>query len=162
MGKATNTPIQNLSIEQAAIHILRLIDRGAAPPSVDELKTILKRMAWVPDANCSTVLGEVRRVAARLHESYELAGKLPAGADFDAANAETARWRAALGELEDRVSNASGSYGDLMVLAEIARFGAAVGENGGTADLVADDLFVRPAVRLIEAVLQFGHSSSAV
>jgi hypothetical protein len=28
-----------------------------------------------------------------------------------------------------------------MVLAEIARFGAAVGENGGPADLVADDLF---------------------
>jgi hypothetical protein len=53
-----------------------------------------------------------------------------------------------------------GFYGDLMVLAEIARFGADVGENGRTADLVADAVFVRPAARLIEAVLQFGQSST--
>jgi hypothetical protein len=116
-------------------------------------------MAWVPDPNCSTALREVRRAAARLHESYEHAGKLPPGADFDAANAETARWRAALKELEDQVPTPPCSYGDLMVLAEITRFGADVEENGRMADLVADDAFVRPTMRLIEGVLQFGQSS---
>jgi hypothetical protein len=160
MTQATKPSIQRLSIEQAAIDILALINRTPAPPSVDEIKTILEEMAWVPDANCSTVLGEVRRVAACLHESYEVAGKLHPGAEFDAANAEIDRWRAALEDLENQVPNLPGSYGDLMVLAEIARFGADVGENGRTADLVADDMFVRPAARLIEAVLQFGQSST--
>jgi hypothetical protein len=160
MSKATNASIQNLSIEQTAIEILALIDRTPAPPSANEIKTILKKMAWVPDANCSTALGDVRRVAARLHESHEIAGGLHPGAEFDAANAEIDRWRAALEELENQVPILPGCYGDLMVLAEIARFGADVGKNGRTADLVADDMFVRPAARLIEAVLQFGQSST--
>jgi hypothetical protein len=98
-------------------------------------------------------------VEACLHESHDVAGKLHHGAEFDAADAEIHRWRAALKELQDQVPNPPGSYGDLMVLAEIARFGADVGENGTTADLVADDIFASPALRLIEAVLQFGRSS---
>ena len=117
-----------MSIELAAIEILALIDRKAVPPSADEIKTILKKMARVPDANCSTVLGEVRRVAVRLHESHEIAGKLHPGPEFDAANAEVDKWRAALEELENQVPNLPGSYGDLMALAEIARFGADVGK----------------------------------
>ena len=62
MGKATNASIPNLSLEQAAIGILALIKRTQAPPTIDEIKTILKKMAWVPDADWFTALGEVRRI----------------------------------------------------------------------------------------------------
>jgi len=49
MSKATNASIQNLSIEQAAIEILALIDRTPAPPSANEIKTILKSRADAAD-----------------------------------------------------------------------------------------------------------------
>jgi hypothetical protein len=160
MRKATNASIPNLSLEQAAIGILALIKSTQAPPTIDEIKTILKKMAWVPDADWFAALGAVRRVEACLHESYEVAGKLHPGAEFDAANAEVNRWRGALDELVNQISNPPCSYTDLMVLAEIARFGADIGENGTMADLVADDIFARSTARLIEAVLQFGRTST--
>jgi hypothetical protein len=57
--------------------------------------------------------------------------------------------------VEAQVANPPGSYGDVVALAEIVRSGADVRRDGRMAELDQDDVFQRPAARLVEAVLQF-------
>src|SRR5262245_57540265 len=92
---------------------------------------------------------------ARYDEAVGVQAKLYPGAEHDAAEAEVMRWTATLKELEAQVPNPPRSYADLVLLAEIGRHGANLGRDGRMAELDANDVFARPAARLIEAVLHF-------
>src|SRR5690348_4100722 len=101
MAKATESPSMN--VEQAAAAIVELVNARPATPSAGEIAAILQKMTWAASSDCPDVR-EVRRLSALLAECEQVAGDLK-GAAFDAAEAERARCRAELDELEARIPN---------------------------------------------------------
>ena len=73
----------------------------------------------------------------------------------DAAQARIDQLEGDLEDLEGQISSPPQSFADLLAWAEIARAGADLRDDGTMGECQERDVFLRPAARLIEAVLQF-------
>jgi hypothetical protein len=109
-------------------------------------------------APATPLLMEIRETVTHLSEAFDVQGKVhPADKAADkAAQARIDKFQEELDELEDQIASPPQTFGDLLAWAEIARSGADLHTDGTMGEAEEDDVFLRPAARLIEAVLQFG------
>ena len=147
-----------LSSQEAAAAVVALINSNPRSPRQEEIEAIIaKAVSSLPEpsAGSSPLLPKIREAVIRLNEAFDVQGKVhpyDKAAD-DAAQARIDEFQDALEELEDQIPSPAQSFSDLVAWAEIAHAGADVRRDGTMAEAEQDDVFSRPAARLIEAVL---------
>jgi hypothetical protein len=149
-------------IQQAAAAIVRLINSSPRSPRQEEIEAIIANVATSGIAPATPLLTKIRETATRLHEAYDVLGSVhPADKAADqAAQARIDELQDELEELGDQIASPPQSLTDLVAWAEIAHSGADVRADGSIGEAEDDDVFLRPAARLIEAVLRFGGATS--
>jgi hypothetical protein len=159
MAQATTASIPHAnSVQQAASAIVALINSSPRSPRQEEIEAIIANVAPSGTAPATPLLMKIRETAARLGEAFDVQGKVhPADKAADkAAQARIDEFQDELDQLEDQIASPPQSFADLVAWAEIARSGADLHTDGTMGEAEEDDVFLRPAARLIEAVLQFG------
>jgi hypothetical protein len=142
-----------MSIQEAASAIVALINSKPTSPTRDEIEAVLRCADFRAPFLLSPSLASIHEVIARLREANVIAGKLLAGPEFDAAEAEVIRWEERLEELEARIPNPPRSPHDILLRAVVARYFDGVAD--GPMESLGGDVFERRAARLIESVLQW-------
>lgn len=150
------------SIQHAAADIVRLINSSPRSPRQEEIEAIIANVVTSGIAPATPLLMKIRETATRLHEAYDVLGNVhPADKAADqAAQARVDEFQDELEELGDQIASPPQSFTDLVAWAEIALSGADLRADGTMGEAEEDDVFLRPAARLIEAVLQFGGATS--
>jgi hypothetical protein len=145
---------------QAAVAIVELINSSPRSPRIEEIEAVIAGAFFGGPAPApSPLLAKAKAIMARKDAVVRTIGRLLDGPEFDDGEAELTRLQAELEDLEAEIPSPPQSFGDLVVRAEIARYGADVRKDGTMAEAGDDDVFVGPAARLVEAVLQMGASS---
>jgi hypothetical protein len=142
----------------AAAEIVALINSRPQSPREDEIETIIAGIAGVgtpKSRSTPDLLLRVREAIARADAATEAMSSLLDGPEFDAALAEVERWEDEVEALEEQIPSPPRCLEDLMVRAEIARFGGETDREGRFVEAENGDIFTGPAARLVEAVLQF-------
>jgi hypothetical protein len=135
-----------------------LINSKPQSPRIEEIEAIIAK-ALTSDATpaASPLLTKIRETAARLEEAHEVHAKVRPGDPVeDAVEARIDQLQGDLEDLEGQIPTPPQSFVDLVAWAEIARAGAGIHKDGTIAKTEEDDVFQRPAARLMEAVLQMG------
>ena len=147
----------NLSSEEAAAAIVALINSSPRSPRQDEIEAILARIMPAPatDVPISDLRIRLRKAMANSDAALRVASRLPPGAECDLAEAERAQWLDEIAAMEAEIPNPPRSFEDLVARAEIARYGGDVVAGKLMEAEDEEDVFLGPAARLIEAVLQF-------
>jgi hypothetical protein len=148
---------ENLSHTEAAAAIVALINSSPRSPRQEEIEAILARVGTAPaqEAPISDLRITIRKAIAQAETALRVVGKLPAGAEFELAQAELLQWEDEIAALEDDIPNPPRSFEDLLARAEIARHGGDVIDGKLMEAENEEDVFIGPAARLVEAVLQF-------
>ena len=135
--------------------IVALINSSPRSPRQDEIEAIIAKV--VPGAAPATpLLTKIRETAVRLHEAFDVYSKVRPGDPVEeAAQARIDQLQGGLEDLGGQISNPPLTFHDLLAWAEIARAGADIRKDGTISETSERDVFLRPAGRLIEAVLQF-------
>ena len=152
--------MSNLSSEEAAAAIVALINSSPRSPRQDEIEAILARIMPAPatDVPISDLRIRLRKAMANSDAALRVASRLPPGAECDLAEAERAQWLDEIAAMEAEIPNPPRSFEDLVARAEIARYGGDVVAGKLMEAEDEEDVFLGPAARLIEAVLQFSGS----
>ena len=149
----------NLSSEEAAAAIVALINSSPRSPRQDEIEAILARIMPAPatDVPISDLRIRLRKAMANSDAALQRASRL-LGAEFDIAEAERVQWGDEIAAMEKEIPNPPRCFEDLVARAEIARYGGDVVDGKLMEAEDEEDVFLGPAGRLIEAVLQFSRS----
>jgi hypothetical protein len=161
MAKATAPDTTALSVIEAATAIVALINSRAQSPWPQEIEAIIAKIApgEAPARHASELGHKIRAAIARADEAEQAMAALSREA-FEAASALADQRHAELDLLEERLPNPPMTFGDIVIRAELANFGADKDRDKRTMSaLHKGDCFERPAARLIEAVLQFAGRS---
>lgn len=145
------------SAREATAAIVALINSSPRSPRQDEIEAILARIGAAPatDAPISDLRIRLRKAMAKADAALQIACGLLPGAECDFAEAERAQWLEEIAAMEAEIPNPPRSFEDLVARAEIARYGGDVVDGKLMEAEDEEDVFLGPAGRLIEAVLQF-------
>jgi hypothetical protein len=134
-------------------------------PAGDRLKKTAPRRRASSKQRASapqvSLAAKIRETGARTDALCHVLGKLRPGPKFDAMEKDVEALHNEIRELEAQIPNPPQSFMDLVVRAEIARFGADRNKSGEMAELTSEDVFEGPAARLIDAVIQFGEGDTS-
>jgi hypothetical protein len=146
-----------MSITEAAAAIVALINASPRSPRQEEIEAIIAKHATSAAAPATPMVAEIRDTVARLDEAFAVLGKVrPTDkASEEAAQARVDELQDRLEELGNQIPDPPETLADLMAWAEIAKAGADLRADGTIAETTHMDIFIRPAARLVEAVLQF-------
>jgi hypothetical protein len=152
---------QIASVQQAAEAIVALINASPRSPRIEEIEAVIAKCvpsnAVASPAPTPPLLAKIRDAARRLEETFDVYGKIrPGDPNEDTVTAKLDQIQAELEDLEGKIPSPPRSFVDLVAWAEIARAGAGIHKDGTIAETQEDDVFQRPAARLMEAVLQMG------
>jgi hypothetical protein len=152
MSQALSSPHQ-----EAAAAIVALINSSPRSPRQDEIEAILGRIGAAPahEASISDLRIRLRKAMEKADAALQVACHLLPGTECDLADAERARWLEEIAAMEKEIPNPPRCYEDLAVRAEVARYGGDVVDGKLMEAEDEEDVFLGPAGRLIEAVLQF-------
>lgn len=160
------------SAEQISRAVLDLVNSRPRTPSLSELTALIAdhmeglgqpAYAEAPtDFSNSALATEIREAMARSDAATAACGNLLAGPAFDKAAALSEKRCDELRALVARVPSPPRTFGDIALMAEIARHYADRDRNGRMEDLDDYDGFHSSAARLIQAVLQLGHGKAMV
>jgi hypothetical protein len=142
--------------KEAAAAIVALINSSPRSPRQEEIEVILARITPAPatDAPISDLRIRLRKTMANSDAALQVASR-SLGAEFDLAEAERFQWDDEIAAMEKEIPNPPRCYEDLVARAEIARHGGDVVDGKLMEAEDEEDVFLGPAGRLIEAVLQF-------
>jgi hypothetical protein len=135
------------AVQGAAAAIVALINASPRSPRQDEIEAILARTCAAPaqEMPISDLRIRLRKAMAMSNAALQVAARLQMGAEFDLADAARSQWEDEIAGIEAEIPNPPRCFEDLVARAEIAR------HDG---DVVDGNVFVGPAGRLVEAVLQ--------
>ena len=156
---------RSYSVQEAAAQIVALINSRPHSPRADEIEAIIARAGSVSAANvvpASPLSPRIRELTALIFDGFKRQGPLLPGPEADAVQAQIDQWQDELEELEDQIPSPPRSFADLIAWAEIARCGADLRPDGTMGEFEEDDVFQRPAARLVQAVLQYSGMDRAV
>jgi len=143
---------------EAATAILALIHSRPQSPRIEEIEAILSRFvepAAPQEALASDIRIRLRKAMARHDEAFAVAAKTM-GTECEQANAHLDIWGAEISALEAEIPNPPRCFEDLVARAEVARHGGDIVDGKLMEAEDEEDVFLGPAARLIEAVLQLG------
>lgn len=152
--------------EAAAAAVVALINSSPRSPRQEEIEAILGHIA--PDAHvCATgnnrtslLRTEIAKATAQATKALHVMANLRAGAEHDLAEADLDYWEERVEQLEGEIPNPPQCFEDLVARAEIALHGGDVVDGKLMEAENHEDVFLGPAARLIEAVLQFPRTTS--
>ena len=146
---------------QAAAEIVALINASPRSPRVEEIEAILANIVPSSTAPATPLLTEIRETAVRLEDAFAVYAEcVPRHPNEEALQARIDQIQSELEGLGNQIPNPPQTFTDLVAWAEIARAGADVHADGTMGEVGEDDVFLRPAARLVEAVLQFPGATS--
>jgi hypothetical protein len=133
-------------VARAASQIIALINSRPVSPRQDEIEVIIAK----------ALIGEVAQRRSPLHEEIKrVANEYCKAFEID-DDPRVQECQAELSALKAQIPNPPRSFAHIVARAEIAYFGAEKErDDEQTMVLQDDDCFKGPAVRLVEAVLQF-------
>jgi hypothetical protein len=145
-------------VQQAAAQIVALINSSPRSPRPEEIEGIIAKAMGAATATESPLAASVRTAIDRLNKEEIEWGRATAS-DQDAADAALRRAQAELEDLVAQIPNPPTTLEHVILRADIALQGADKAPHGDGEQLALmedGDCFERPAVRLIQAVLQWG------
>jgi hypothetical protein len=145
-------------MQEAAAAIVALINSSPRSPRQEEIEAILARVGTAPTREARPISDlriRIRKAIAQAEAALHVVGELPAGPKFELAQADLNTWEDEIAALEDDIPNPPRSYDDLLARAEVARHGGDVVDGKLMEAENQEDVFVGPAARLVEAVLQY-------
>jgi hypothetical protein len=146
--------------QEAAAQIVALINSSPRSPRQEEIEAIIARAEPSSVVPTTPLLIKIRETVARLGDAFDAYGKLtPKHPAEDAVQARIDQFESELENLEHQIPSPPQSFADLVAWAEIAHAGAGIYADERIDAAQADDVFERPAARLMEAVLQMGGCS---
>ena len=152
--------------QEAAAAIVRLINTSPRSPRVEEIEAILACIA--PDAHVcasgntrtSLLRTKIAEATAQADKALHVSAGLLDGAEYDLAEADLNFWKERLKKIEDEIPNPPQCFEDLVARAEIAWYGGDIVDGRLMEAEDEEEVFIGPAGRLIEAVLQFPGATS--
>jgi hypothetical protein len=151
------------SIQDAAAQIVALINSSPRSPRQEEIEAILTRIGPTAPTDAPPV-GELRLRLHNAEAGYDEALAVAAktmGPEFKAAEAQQVAWGEEIAALEKEIPSPPRRYEDLVARAEVARHGGDVIDGKLMEAENDEDVFLGPAARLVEAVLQLGGAGPA-